>query len=114
MWNYIKLNNKEFADLAVLLDTFKTDNAKYKQVAQSGVTVLVLSKIVKGGKHHQVIFSPNSYEILSDIDSRFLEFKTDLIPQPGNIGTGDGFLYLYGDKVFYEFLKSKSQINLFQ
>jgi hypothetical protein len=114
MWHCIKLNNKEFADLAVLLNTFKTDNAKFKRVAQSGTTVLVLSKIEGGGKHHQVIFSPNSYETLSEIDSRFLEFKTDQIQQPGNIGAIDGFLYLYGDKLFYEFLKSKSQISLFQ
>jgi hypothetical protein len=109
----MKLNNREFANLTILLNTLKTNAEKFKLEAPLGTIVLILSKIVPGGKYHQVLFSPDSYEILSDVESKFLEFKVGLIEEPKNVGTTDGFVYLYGDKLFYEFLKSKCKMSLF-
>jgi hypothetical protein len=102
MWSCLQLSNCEFADLAVLLDSFKSDTQKFNSVTQSGTNILILSRAAKNGKH-QVMFSPNSFEILSDLDSQFLDFSVDPAPPPKKIGTMDGFLF--GNRNFYKYLK---------
>jgi hypothetical protein len=114
MWNYIKLSRSEFADLVALLNTLKTDIEKFRAVAQSGVHVLIVSRSLEGGRRHQVMFSPSTFEILSEIDENFFAFKVDPIGPPRRIGNMDGFVFLFGDKLFYEFVKSKSQMSLFE
>jgi hypothetical protein len=111
MWSCLKLNNRQFADLVVLINTFKTDKQKFTAIDQSGTNVLVLYKTTKKGKHH-VMFSPKSLEILSDIDSRYLEFNPSFVEHPKKIGSIDGFVYLFGNRTFYDFVKSKSQRSL--
>jgi hypothetical protein len=102
------LSNCEFADLAVLLDSFKSDRQKFNSIIKSETNILILSRVAKNGRH-QVMFSPNSFEVLSDMDSKFLDFQVDLAAPPKKIGTVDGFVFLFGNKNFYTYLKSLSK-----
>jgi hypothetical protein len=108
MWSCLQLSNCEFADLAVLLDSFKSDKKKVNAIPQAGTNVLILSKAARNGKH-QVMFSPDSFKILSDIYSKFLDFHFSPVAPPKKIGTMDGFVFLFGNKYFYCYLKALSK-----
>ena len=112
MWRLAKLSNTEFKALEKIIGEFNNDIAKLSLIQQSGQSPLIIARI-RGSLKHDVFFTPNTFEILSDIESDLAQFNVSAIDQPHDIGNSNNFTLLYGDRASYNSITTKNQYGLF-
>ena len=88
MWRLAKLSNTEFKALEKIIGEFNNDIAKLSLIQQSGQSPLIIARI-RGSLKHDVFFTPNTFEILSDIESDLAQFNVSAIDQPHDIGNSN-------------------------